>query len=413
MATEKSRKGELQNETEIQKSLVTILSLFQEDDQDVFRRAWKALSICTYCEQRPGQLPARADPLEEDAVIVTMVMEKCIDNADIQKLGLLAFRVIACGGVGFSQIIENATHFRALYRAGVMKVVLHAMRRHPDVKTICCYSFVVIGMMLKHLGEQARQEFFRLDGVPVFVEITNRWLTNTIVVLPALFAFYRLCEQSVPQSLVDAGVVTILESCITLHADDSSVVELVLGTLSQMSQASNPSPFAARPSLMPALLMLMEKHDKSDRIQFYAMVIIHYLGNIHPLPLQPTVDRVLGAMRRFPDTPGILFFACALLHLLLVHDNEQKDALTAISTLGGLELVANAVRSHRDAHGLAPIAHLIFLHVWVSEPPENAAANQAFGGSASFINRITGLHVNDEAQQNAVVARQNANGDNN
>jgi hypothetical protein len=52
------------------------------------------------CPQRPGQLPAREDRLEEDAALVAMVMKHCLDNDMIQLLGCRALRVLVGGGDG-------------------------------------------------------------------------------------------------------------------------------------------------------------------------------------------------------------------------------------------------------------------------------------------------------------------------
>ncbi|KAL3923079.1 MAG: hypothetical protein SGARI_006301, partial [Bacillariaceae sp.] len=70
MATLKSKPHLLAQDVEIRDSIISVLALMQDEDFNVFRRGWRALCICTDCEQRPGQLPARANALEDDIITV-------------------------------------------------------------------------------------------------------------------------------------------------------------------------------------------------------------------------------------------------------------------------------------------------------------------------------------------------------
>jgi hypothetical protein len=409
MATEKAKSGALEADADIHNSIVSMLALMQDRDQDIFRRGWRALCICSHCKQRPGQLPARADPLEEDVVTVIMVMERCLHDEKVQMLGFRALRILVCGGVGREPNDATFENWSCLHRAGVLSILITSMRRHPNTLFLCGTALTMIGMLLKEIGDRAKADFVRLGGLPVLMGSAEKWERETKVLQSALFTMYQLSYRTSRQSLIDNGAITFLTRCIERHPINRIVVELALGALNQISLVS-PSPFREpeHSRLVPVLLALMATHEKTESIQFYSMVVLRSASSAHHLPRRGTLGRVLAAMRKFPDAGGILFFGCSLIHELLArHNNNEDEVLTLISTMGGLEVVINAVHDHPDVYGLSAVAHLILLHAWDERPTEGDAATRAFGGSSEFIPRITGLDINDFLG-NVGNARQNA-----
>jgi hypothetical protein len=144
------------------------------------------------------------------------------------------------------------------------------------------------------------------------------------------------------------------------------------------------------------MLRVMTAFHDNDTVQFYCLVLVRAAGRAGPLPVESTIAATLAAMRKFPDSGGILFFGSAVMYQILIrHDNGRHDALNLITSSGGLECVVSAARRHNGVSGLAPVAHLILLHAWENRPNdrENEAATQAFGGTEQIVSLLSGLDV--------------------
>ncbi len=388
MATAKSKKGELSDERDILKGIITMLDYFQNKDSDILRRGWQALGVCCCCPQLPGQLPARENVIEEDMAVVAMVMEKCADQKAIQLLGVRALRVLVCiGGSASDAAKENWTF---MYRAGVLSALISAMRNHFDEKVMLglCISF--IAMLMKEVGGVVQRNLIRIGGVALLIQASQKWIDDEGFFHTTCCALYQLSFQSTRQNLIDHGAIPLLVSSIMHHSENTEVIELALGIMNQLS-LSDPQVFVGR-QIVPLMLDVMAKHPTKETVQFYAMVLIRAIGRADAVPLQPTIDRVIDALRRFPDSSGILFFGCAVMWQLLVrHNNEQNEALTLLSNLGGLEIVTSAVHRHGEIFGLGSVAQLILLYSWEHRPADNESATVAFGGTEDVIPLITGL----------------------
>jgi hypothetical protein len=386
-----------------------MLDYFQKQDLDILRRGWRALAIVVGCPQRPGQLPAREDRLEEDAALVAMVMKHCSDNDMIQLLGCRALRVLVCGGDGKASESDKK-NWICLHRAGVLTTLLNTIRLCNEERTIqgLCVSFVA--MLIKEVGEPVKQDLLTNGGIQILIQACREWSYDGGVLHTILCVVYQLTTRTTRQSLVDHGVVPLLSGCIMTYCNHNSIVELILGTLNQLSNVSE-TIFSGN-SLVPKMLLLLTLYPKNETIQFFGMVLLRAAGRTDPIPLEPAANRVIAALQRFPDASGVPFFSCALMwQLLRFHNNEQNEALTLFTLMGGLELVISAVHRHNDVYGLGPVAHLILMYAWENRPTENEAATLAFGGSENIANLITGLNDNMPLRNNGEDGGNNGEND--
>jgi hypothetical protein len=401
LATENAKGGELSREDDMRNGIITMLDYFQKQDLDILRRGWRALCIVVGCTQRPGQLPAREERLEEDAALVAMVMEHCSDNGMIQLLGCRALRVLVCGGDAECKSNEsNRNNWKCLHRAGVLGTLLNTIRFCNDERTIqgLCLSFVA--MLIKELGEPVKRDILMNGGIHILLQACREWSFDGGVLHTLLCVLYQLTTQTTRQTLVDHGAVPLLCGCIMTHYNHNSIIELILGTLNQLSIVSE-TIFSGH-TLVPKMLLLLTLYPDNETIQFFGMVLLRAAGRTDPIPLEPAANRVIEALRRFPDASGVLFFSCALMwQLLRFHSTEQNEALMLFTSMGGLEHIISAVNRHNDVYGLVPVVHLILMYAWENRPTENEAATQAFGGSDDIANLITGIDDNLALRNNA------------
>ncbi|KAG7351993.1 hypothetical protein IV203_008041 [Nitzschia inconspicua] len=400
MATARAKRTDFDSEDDVRNSILTMLDYFQKQDLDILRRGWSALSIVVGCPQRPGQLPARESGLEEDAAIISMVMQQCSDNDMIQLLGCRALRVLVCGGDRSQNASESESNdWNALHQAGVLSALTNAIRFCTEERTVqgLCVSFVA--MLIKEVGEPVKQDLLHKGGVAIILQACRHWQRDAGVLHTLLCVLYQLTTRSTRQSLIDNGAITLLSCCINVHRDNKEIVELILGTMNQLSIVSE-TIFAGQ-SLVPKILALLEKYPDNETVQFFGMVLLRAAGRSDPIPLQLAAKQVVAAFKSFPDTNGVLFFSCALIwQLLQFHNNDQNEALTLLSSNGALDLVIDAVHRHNDVYGLGAVAHLILTYAWENRPMENEAATQAFGGSEDVVQLISGLEDDDFVANN-------------
>jgi hypothetical protein len=313
----------------------------------------------------------------------------------IQLLGCRALRVLVCGGsdTQCKANQSNKNHWKCLHRAGVLGTLLNAVRLCNEERTIqgLCVSFVA--MLIKEVGEPVKQDLLTNGGIQILLQASREWSYDAGVLHTILCVLYQLTTRTTRQSLVDHGAMPLLSGCILTHCNHNSIIELILGTLNQLSIVSE-TIFSGY-VLVPKMLFLLALYPNNETVQFFGMVLLRAAGRTDPVPLEPAANRVMEALKRFPDASGVLFFGCALMwQLLRFHNNEQNEALTLFTSMGGLELVINAVHRHNDVYGLVPVAHLILMYAWENRPTENETATESFGGSDEIANLITGLDDN-------------------
>lgn len=411
MATTRIRCDELASEEDVHNAIIHILEYFQKDDLDLLRRGWKALSIVLACPQRPGQLPAREDSLEEDAAIIAMVMQRCSGNGMVQILGCRALRILFLDEDTSRNASEESEKpkWKVIHQAGVLSALTDAVRSNPDNRKVqeLCVSFIAV--LIKEVGERVKKDLLNNGGIDILLQACQRWQLDSGVLHTILCVVYQLTSRSTRQALIDQGVVPLLSSYLSLHGDHRAIVELILGTMNQLAVASE-SIFAGQ-SLVQKLLILLGQHPDNDTIQFFGLVLLRAAGRSDPIPLQEAFSRIADAMKRFSDSTGVLFFCCALMwQLLQFHNNDDNEALALLSSNGAMELLLDAVQRRSDVYGLAPVAHLILMYAWEHRPRENEASTRAFGGSEDVASLVSGL---DDFDIPANADDEEANGDDN
>ena len=391
-ATCDPRRGELTDQ-EMMQGVLQLLDFFQGSNANILRRGWRVLCACnstTSIAEGPSEEPI----LESDISTVISAMKKHSKSLRIQLLGCRALRAL---------VLTNSSEekWEGLCDAGAVQVFLQALRNFQESVVMQGLAMTFLAMVVREEGEMPRRQALADGAIQLILAAMRRFDDDPRLLHTSIYAISQLHKGTNRQSrdiILENGGIDVLLNSLRRHLGDVSLTDICLSVLSKLSDEEN---LAGR-GAVPLILESMEKWSEHEGIQGHIVVLILRLVGQESIPTRRCIQLVLSAMRRFPRSASLQFFACATLREILQR-TQGREALDITCAEGGIENVLNAVRNHRRCFGLQPMCLLFLLQIFEESQAGQHEAIAAFGGGDDVVALVAALRVEMDPELNVPV----------
>jgi hypothetical protein len=244
-------------------------------------------------------------------------------------------------------LTTDEQNLAAFVAAGGLVARLVVMRAHPDDAELSVWCSLLVRFTDV---PQLQEPLVALGALPVVLAAMTRHSDSSTLLQSGMQFFAAMCDSEAHRAVIaDAGVTDVAVAAMRRFADDASVQTAGCYLLVRLAASSTMySGHVAAAGGVEVVLASLQRFGGEELLQAYGCGALEVLASIDDGAAQIIrcggAPLVVAAMRRFPH-PALLQARCVTALALLA---DSSEGMVAVGDAGGIEAVVAAMQRFLD-----------------------------------------------------------------